>query len=60
VWGVAAGFVAGLIHARRRRLNQRALLWLLATTAQANAPLVPALEAFSRECRSSTAGAYSA
>jgi type II secretory pathway component PulF len=50
IWSVAALFVLGLIAARRRRLNQRALVIVLAAAAKANAPLVPALEAFSRDC----------
>src|SRR5690242_3383966 len=40
LWSIAAGFVAALIHFRRRQLNQRMLLSTLATAAQTNVPLV--------------------
>jgi type II secretory pathway component PulF len=52
LWSIAAMVVGGMIALRRRRLNQLALLNLLATAAKANVPLSPALEAFARECSS--------
>jgi type II secretory pathway component PulF len=50
LWMLAAGVVAAMVLAHLRQAEKSHLLWLLATAAERQAPLAPAVWAFSREC----------